>query len=90
MTTTNTCLECDRKFATTAAAEKAWRNGCPRCGGSDIDLYEPKPTQSRLDATVNALRDLMNRLDRQRKTLQALKPKEGTEGAALLRHLNQK
>ena len=33
------CLECGRKFATAAAAEKAafGDRGCPKCGGSDID-----------------------------------------------------
>lgn len=38
------CLECGRKFATTAAAEKAANNGCPKCGGVDIDLArKPAP-----------------------------------------------
>ena len=32
------CQECGRKFKTTKAAEKAAWNGCPKCGGSDIDL----------------------------------------------------
>lgn len=33
------CLECGKKFASAAAAEKAafGDNGCPKCGGSDID-----------------------------------------------------
>lgn len=41
MTTTPTifaCLECGRRFKTTAAAERAAYNGCPNCGGVDIDL----------------------------------------------------
>ena len=31
------CLECDRKFYSTRAAQKAAWNGCPGCGGSDIE-----------------------------------------------------
>jgi DNA-directed RNA polymerase subunit RPC12/RpoP len=34
------CLECGKKFKTAKAAEKAMDNGCPKCGGSDIDLDE--------------------------------------------------
>lgn len=32
------CQECGKKFYTTAAAERATNNGCPGCGGVDIDL----------------------------------------------------
>jgi len=34
------CMECGHKFKTVKAAEKAsfGPNGCPKCGGSDIDL----------------------------------------------------
>ena len=32
------CLECQRKFKTTKAAEKATNKGCPGCGGTDIDV----------------------------------------------------
>ena len=32
------CLECGRKFKTTKAAERAADQGCPKCGGCDIDL----------------------------------------------------
>lgn len=31
------CMECGRKFRTVKAAERASYNGCPGCGGSDID-----------------------------------------------------
>jgi predicted nucleic acid-binding Zn-ribbon protein len=31
------CLECGRKFRTVKAAEKAANNGCPKCGGVDVD-----------------------------------------------------
>ena len=32
------CQECGRKFKTVRAAERAANEGCPRCGGVDIDL----------------------------------------------------
>lgn len=34
------CMECGHKFKTTKAAERAayGDKGCPKCGGSDIDL----------------------------------------------------
>lgn len=32
------CLECGKKFKTEKAAEKAVDDGCPKCGGTDIDL----------------------------------------------------
>ncbi len=35
------CLECRRGFATVKAAERAVSIGCPKCGGSDIDLFVP-------------------------------------------------
>jgi DNA-directed RNA polymerase subunit RPC12/RpoP len=34
------CMECGKKFKTTKAAEKAQQDGCPKCGGTDIDLAE--------------------------------------------------
>lgn len=34
------CQECGKKFFSVAAAERAtFRDGCPQCGGSDIDTY---------------------------------------------------
>jgi len=33
------CLECGKKFKTTRSAEKAVEDGCPGCGGSDIDIF---------------------------------------------------
>lgn len=33
------CQECDRTFNTVRGAEKARNNGCPKCGGCDIDFY---------------------------------------------------
>lgn len=40
------CLECGREFKTVEAAEKAafGDKGCPKCGGSDIDLAPFTPT----------------------------------------------
>lgn len=35
-----TCLECGKKFKSVKAAEKATSEGCPKCGGVDIDLVE--------------------------------------------------
>jgi predicted nucleic acid-binding Zn-ribbon protein len=32
------CIECGRKFKSEKAAEKAADDGCPNCGGVDIDL----------------------------------------------------
>lgn len=32
------CMECGKRFRTTRAAERASMNGCPKCGGVDIDL----------------------------------------------------
>lgn len=32
------CLECGKKFKTVKAAQAAVNNGCPKCGGSDIDI----------------------------------------------------
>lgn len=31
------CMECGRKFKTARAAARASYNGCPSCGGVDID-----------------------------------------------------
>ena len=32
-----TCQECGKSFFTVKAAERAQNDGCPKCGGSDID-----------------------------------------------------
>lgn len=48
------CMECGHKFRTVKAAEKAsfGPEGCPKCGGSDIDLADatPKPGSSTDDS----------------------------------------
>lgn len=43
-----TCLECGHKFKTVKAAEKAAFGdaGCPKCGGSDIDLAPIKQAET--------------------------------------------
>lgn len=40
------CQECGKKFKTVVGAERASRNGCPKCGGCDIDLDVLTPAQS--------------------------------------------
>jgi DNA-directed RNA polymerase subunit RPC12/RpoP len=41
------CQECGRKFKTAKSAEKASNDGCPGCGGVDIDIDEsPKPVKT--------------------------------------------
>jgi predicted nucleic acid-binding Zn-ribbon protein len=32
------CMECGRRFRTVRAAERAANEGCPKCGGVDIDI----------------------------------------------------
>ena len=32
------CMECSQKFYSVRSAELASYNGCPKCGGCDIDL----------------------------------------------------
>lgn len=32
------CMECGRRFKSHRSAERAVNDGCPRCGGTDIDL----------------------------------------------------
>ena len=46
MDTSFYCQECGYKFRTVKAAERAsfGVNGCPKCGGADIDLGRPTPT----------------------------------------------
>jgi len=43
------CNECGHRFRTVAAAEKAsfGPDGCPGCGGADIDLGAAAPAASR-------------------------------------------
>lgn len=37
------CQECGKKFKTVRAAEKAANDGCPKCGGVDIDADYSSP-----------------------------------------------
>lgn len=44
------CLECGRKFTARAAEKAVNGDGCPTCGGCDIDLhvlnFKPEPVTS--------------------------------------------
>ena len=46
------CQECGHGFKTVKAAEKASYSdkGCPKCGGSDIDLGNPGDRSNRVSA----------------------------------------
>jgi len=43
------CMECGKRFRTLKAAERAMfgPKGCPKCGGSDINLDDPSPPKVR-------------------------------------------
>jgi predicted nucleic acid-binding Zn-ribbon protein len=53
------CMECGKKFRTANAAHRASVNGCPKCGGVEIDIdvrerrnalvSRDTPTQPRVD-----------------------------------------
>lgn len=52
------CQECGHKFRSVKAAERAsfGPEGCPECGGSDIDLGAPAENdKARAEATAAAL-----------------------------------
>jgi predicted nucleic acid-binding Zn-ribbon protein len=50
------CLECGRKFRTVNAAEKAASDGCPNCGGVDVDLVvDVAPTKDDIDARLKRI-----------------------------------
>ena len=52
------CMECGRKFRTVKAAERACMNGCPKCGGVDIDLApiaENNPDDELVEVTETGL-----------------------------------
>ena len=36
------CQECGKLFKSVSAARKASNDGCPKCGGCDVDVYVPK------------------------------------------------
>lgn len=48
------CLECGHGFGTVKAAERAsfGESGCPKCGGSDIDM----PSDAELDRLADIRR----------------------------------
>jgi len=37
------CQECGHRFRTVRAAERASMDGCPKCGGVDVDLSATAP-----------------------------------------------
>lgn len=39
------CMECGRRFRTARAAERAANEGCPNCGGTDVDLNVESETR---------------------------------------------
>ena len=53
------CWECGQRFRTARAAERAINDGCPGCGGVDIDIArtkvsEPRPRPKGWDAIDSA------------------------------------
>jgi predicted nucleic acid-binding Zn-ribbon protein len=44
------CQECGRAFKTTKAAERALSEGCPKCGGCDVDCMPPQTEAERAEA----------------------------------------
>jgi predicted nucleic acid-binding Zn-ribbon protein len=53
------CLECGKKFRTAKAALRASNHGCPKCGGSDIDLAPAGASRS-FRALTFAVNDMSN------------------------------
>ena len=49
------CLECGKKFYSTAAAQRASYNGCPKCNGVDIDIYVSAEYNAALDRASRKL-----------------------------------
>lgn len=50
------CQECGRKFRKVEAARRASENGCPGCGGVDIDLDpDPKPVRTIFPKPLSSL-----------------------------------
>jgi len=47
------CMECGYRFRTIAAAERAafGECGCPKCGGSDIDIATEPRTEAAAPST---------------------------------------
>ena len=49
------CLECGKKFYHADAAQRASFNGCPKCGGVDIDIYVSAEYNAALDRASRKL-----------------------------------
>lgn len=59
------CLECGRKFKTDGAARRALDNGCPNCGGCDIDLARTTvrsvpATDAKMDCLIRGRRVIVS------------------------------
>jgi predicted nucleic acid-binding Zn-ribbon protein len=61
------CQECGKKFKTTAAAERASNNGCPKCGGCDIDLAAATPKAPYRPVTDPGFAAMMRDFDKSRR-----------------------
>lgn len=53
------CNECGHRFKTIKAAERAsfGPNGCPKCGGSDVQLTEKKLAAARKVSLADVVRE---------------------------------
>jgi len=52
------CQECGKKFYTTASAERAANDGCPKCGGVDVDTYVKSSESGPMNDLVTSLRSI--------------------------------
>lgn len=52
------CMECGKKFKTVSAAQRASNNGCPKCGGVDVDLDPEVKAAAESDQDRQLLRAL--------------------------------
>lgn len=59
------CLECGHKFRTVKAAESArfGSDGCPKCGGADIDLLDADVAHENDDAGSARLVNTLDAVD---------------------------
>lgn len=59
------CMECGHKFRTIAAAEKAafGADGCPKCGGADIQEADTSEYGKRWPGTMRSVTESQARFD---------------------------
>ncbi len=55
------CLECLKKFRTLRAAEKAFSEGCSKCGGVDVDLVDDEWLAREMKSRKEAAKSLDKR-----------------------------